>query len=268
MIWDLDIPQDTLQAYVDANEGIHSYIQDTKVALSDRMKCNNETFDEHNVCQADEDGFHIPTETSFVYISTWDLRLEEVEGVAQKTGTLHYITEPTDRKGLYTVDDDGEIVRAVIKSHSGLTELLEDNAHADLLLLTGENAMEVDLHFVDDGEAIITDYGTDNDNPINPTHIDLSWYDAHEDDAIVSRHVEDDYLSIANGRLNGTNASSSGPLTLTDGEGKIFGWPKLRGIVEPIRFLKGAGDSLIVMPYRDTRMTVQIGTIFEDCSLL
>ncbi len=268
MIWDLDIPQDTLQAYVDATEGIHSYIQDTKEALSDRMKCNNGTFDEHNVCQADEDGLHIPTETAFVYISTWDLRLEEVEGVAQKTGTLHYITEPTDRKGLYTVNEDGEMVRAVIKSHSDLTNLLEDNAHADILLSGNGNAMAVDLHFVDDGEVIITDYGTDNDNPINPTHVDLSWYDAHEDNAIVSRHVEDDYLSIANDRLNGVNASSSGRLTLTDGEGKIFGWPKLYGVIVPIQFLKGTGDSLIVMAYGDTDMTARFGTIFEDCSLL
>jgi len=265
MIWDITVPEDTLQAYVGAAEGIHSYIQDTKVALSDRMKCNNGVFDEHKVCQADEDGSHIPTETAFVYISTWDLRLEALEG-SQKAGTLHYITEPADRKGLYTVNNDNEMVRAVIKSHSDLIGLLEVNAHPDILLGTGANAMAVDLHLIDNGELIITNYGTDDDNPLNPTHLDLSWYDAHGDDAIVSRHVLDDYLSIANGRLNGASAHSSGLLTLTDGEGKVFGWPKLSGNNNSIIFQRGTGDSLIVSAGGAT--AVEIGTIFEDCSLL
>jgi len=231
MIWDLDIPQDSLQAYVSAVEGIHSYIQDTKVALSDRMKCNNGVFNEHKVCQADEDGSHIPTETAFVYISTWDLRLEALEG-AQKTGTLHYITEPADKKGLYTVNNDNEMVRAVVKSHSALTGLLEVNAHADILLNTGGNAMAVDLHLIDDGELIITNYGTDDGNPLNPAHLDLSWYDAHGDDSIDERHIPDGHFTISDGRINADTWLSTGSVschTFTDGLAKLYGWPKFTG---------------------------------------
>lgn len=231
MIWDTDIPEDTLQAYVDVDEGIHSYIQDTKVAVSDRMKCNNGTFDEHKVCQAGEDGSHIPTETAFVYISTWDLRLEIIEGAAQKPGTLHYITAPVDRKGLYVINNSNIMERAAVLDHSLLTGLLESFAHADLLLTNAGNGMAVDLHLIDDGEMNITEYGVDAGSPVEPAHVDLSWYDAHGADSIDARHIPDDHLTVGDDRINASQKTTGwayNPPAFVDGLDLLYGWPKFR----------------------------------------
>lgn len=279
MIWDLDVPQNSLQAYVGAGEGIHTYIQDTKVAISDRMKCNNGTFDEHKVCQAGEDGSHIPSETTFTYISTWDLRLEIVEGAAQKPGTLHYITEPLDRKGLYVVNNSNVMERAAVLDHSQLTGLLEPLAHADLLRTDAGNGMEVDIHLIDSGAMNITEYGVDAGSPIEPAHVDLSWYNAHGADSIISRHVPNGHLTIANDRLNGAQVYDGyqGTHTFTDGLGKLFGWPKIRAARSyyRLRMYKGTGDSVIFIPATSASggsggvsFYLWYGTVYEDCSLL
>lgn len=181
MIYVVDEPQDT-----DPANQIHTYIQDTKQQVRERMEAPNGTFNEHNDVSSSDAGLHIPSKVSFVRVSTEANRLDIS---ATRQGSMHYITDGDDI-GLAIVDDTPEYKKVSASSHSDLIGLSEGNPHSQYVYTGGTYTASDDMTI--DSVSTAEDYPTNkivnNSSPIDSLHNSLDWYNAHGEKSLAYRH--------------------------------------------------------------------------------
>jgi hypothetical protein len=201
MLWNATIPEDT-----DNMNAIHTFIQNDKVMIRERMECTNDLGTaEHHESDSADFGTHKPSKIGFVKVHDTYSNLTGFTPLVP--GSLHYVREAA-YKGLYIIDSDDSIVKIGADDHGQLESLLDNNAHSIYLLKTGAREMEGDLT-VGSGTLSYTSLLTDNDNPLDPDHVSDSWYDAHGAGGITGRH-------IVEGSILQSGALTSGLYVQTD----------------------------------------------------
>lgn len=170
---------------------IHTYVQDSKKAIGERLECSDSDGDaKHNEKTSTDFGAHKASVIGFIKIHSSYSDLTAF--TPRKPGTLHVVSTDSGYE-IYVVEEDDSLRRVGQGvDHGELEGILEDDAHPELFLKDTTRAMTGDLSTEESGQMYVDSYGSSEGNPVPASHVDLSWYDAHGAACITDRFVPND----------------------------------------------------------------------------
>lgn len=171
---------------------IHTLLHNIKTQVRERLECPNaDGVNEHSDMDGSTPGVHVATKIGFVRVSTWDDRTQ-----SPKAGTLHYITEPNERQGLYLGDAGNSLVPVNPTYHSGLIDLTDEDAHLQYQLIDFSRALTGDMTIV--GSLTLLEGPASADHhALQSEHVDKSWHSAHGANSVTQRIIKDDTVPLS-----------------------------------------------------------------------
>jgi len=218
--WSLTTPVDETTP---AN-ALHTVIQTFRADVMERMRATNaDADDEHSVYGTGATGKHTISAVGFCGVWTTYAALSAAIAAANAPdGSLHYVSE-AGYVGLYIVRSG--VPELVGSADHGMLDGLDDDDHTQFMLVDGSRAATGTIKI--NGTLSVTTYGTDDDNPVEDTHADATWYAGHGAGGIILRHFADD--SVALGGLNYTTDNGSRVVSegiyLSISESDTMFWP-------------------------------------------
>lgn len=178
MIWNADTPPDS-----DPANEIHLRIHDAKEMMRERFTGFDGTIHAHQEANSVDSGKH---ELSLVGFCRIHANYSALEAFTPKVkGSLHAVLSP---RGLYTIDSNLDIVTLYPPSHSGLSDLLDDD-HTQYQLTSLARPMEGDIELAD---LTISNPGTLDHENLPEDHMLDDWTGGHGAGTLGSRHFATD----------------------------------------------------------------------------
>ena len=184
-VWYSDQPADTDQANT-----IHTILQTAKVDIMERMRAQNNNFDEHDFYGSGATGVH-DTRTGFAKV--WDTKaaLDAAHSSSPyPDGSLHVVKTSDPDGGLYIVY--GGALQYLSAADHGALEGLTDDDHTQYFRKDGSRTMNADVSMSSSGITPAAQADSDDgDALLASPHVSQSWYDAHGAGSIMNRHITD-----------------------------------------------------------------------------
>lgn len=186
---------------------IHELIQDVKVEVRERFEAYNGTIKEHGEADTSDIGKHPLSKIPFTLIvDDWSNR----PTTNLVSGSLIYIKAPSDKEGLYRIDDDHNYIRITAISHvldtlahPGLTNMYTDS-NGDLVdphPQYAPTASDVSSSFTFQNDVNVTELeleeiGDTINDPIDISHESEDFHTAHGDKSISKAMLKSEVMDI------------------------------------------------------------------------